>query len=394
MKKVSADRIHTVSQGILTDHVIIFDQQGSILDIDPVENHDLSTVDVKIGDIIPGFVNTHCHLELSHMKGKVDTGTSLLPFLQNVVQFRDISQEEIDQKIEDADQEMWHNGIMAVGDICNKVDTALVKSRSKIDYYSFVEMFDFMQSSMTANTIAQYEQVYKDQSTTGNNKKSKVPHAPYTVSQELLKYIAGANDDSATISIHNQETPEEDLMFRQKRGAFLEFYKNFGFSLEHFEAIGHSSIHYLTKLLNPKNKTLFVHNTCTSEADISHAQSWGNQVYWATCPNANLYIENRLPAYQRFINQSAKMTIGTDSLTSNWQLCILEEIKTILKYQSYLSFEKVLEWATLNGAEALSFQDRLGSIDIGKSPGLLHLSGATMTQNGLDIQAARVERIM
>ena len=77
-----------------------------------------------------------------------------------------------------------------------------------------------------------------------------------------------------------------------------------------------------------------------------------------------------MPEYKKFIETNAKVTIGTDSLTSNWRLSILDEMKTILKYQSYLDFETVLKWATLNGAEALGFDNILGSIDIGKAPGI------------------------
>ena len=65
------------------------------------------------------------------------------------------------------------------------------------------------------------------------------------------------------------------------------------------------------------------------------------------------------------------MTIGTDSLTSNWQLSILEEIKTIRKYASYVSLDTLLEWATINGAKALGFDHKLGSIEVGKKPGLV-----------------------
>ena len=64
------------------------------------------------------------------------------------------------------------------------------------------------------------------------------------------------------------------------------------------------------------------------------------------------------------------MTIGTDSLTSNWQLCVLEEMKTIAKYQSYVTTSQLLEWATINGARALGFDDELGSIEEGKRCGL------------------------
>lgn len=88
--------------------------------MDNAQDHDPSSVKYLKGMIVPGFVNTHCHLELSHMKGQVDTGTKLLPFLQSVVTFRDIDQDVILHAIKDGDEEMYKNGIVAVGDISNK----------------------------------------------------------------------------------------------------------------------------------------------------------------------------------------------------------------------------------------------------------------------------------
>ena len=122
--------------------------------------------------------------------------------------------------------------------------------------------------------------------------------------------------------------------------------------------------------MNPAYRTLFVHNTMTQPKDIQTAHHWSKKVYWATCPNANLYIENQLPNYQFFIDNQAIMTIGTDSLTSNWELSVLSEMKAIAKYQSYIDFETMLQWATLNGAKALGFEEDLGSFDIGKTPGV------------------------
>jgi aminodeoxyfutalosine deaminase len=158
-------------------------------------------------------------------------------------------------------------------------------------------------------------------------------------------------------------------------GGFMDFYKGFGMNLDHFKPTGQSSIHYAIDHIKPDYKTIFVHNTMTTIADIIAANEWNSHIYWATCPNANLYIENRLPNYQIFIDSNAKVTVGTDSLTSNWQLSIWEEIKTIKKYQSYVTFEQLLTWATINGAEALGYENRLGSIAVGKTPGLILISG-------------------
>ena len=273
------------------------------------------------------------------MKTKVDTGTGLIPFISAVVAYRDFPMEEILDSIAKGDQEMYEEGIVAVGDISNKLDTAAQKDKSAIQYYTFVEMFDFLQNSEAENTYKQYKTVFDGQSTSHGNKKSCVPHAPYSVSPKLFQMINETNSDDVTVSIHNQETLDENNLFLSKTGGFLDFYQSFKISLDKFQANGQTAIHYALQHMNPHCRTLFVHNTMTNVADIKAAQTWSEKVYWATCANANLYIENRLPNYQYFLDTDAKMTIGTDSLTSNWQLSVLEEMKTIARFQSYIDFE-------------------------------------------------------
>ncbi len=393
MKKYTADLIFTLTSEPLKEHVITTDDNGTILKIDALSNHDSGSVKSYNGIITPGFINTHCHLELSHMKGLVDTGTGLLEFIENVVKYRDFPQEQILDAIARADQEMYDGGIVAVGDISNKTDTATTKRKSKINYYTFVEMFDFMQSSMTEATIQQYKSVFEGHSDENGNKKSFVPHAPYTVSEGLYEHIRNENYQYDTVSIHNQETPHEDEFFLQKTGGFIDFYKQFGFSLDKFEATGQTSIHHAMKQMNAMVKTLFVHNTLTTADDIAKAHDWNFNTYWATCANANLYIENRLPNYKAFVNANAKMTIGTDSLTSNWQLSILEEMKTIKKYKSFLPFEALIAWACKNGAEALGYADSLGTIEVGKKPGLVNVTAEIDGKDGVDISNALAIRI-
>lgn len=370
MRKISADYIFPISEAPIKEGVIILDRKGKILQIDQRANHDPTSLEVYTGVLVPGFINTHCHLELSHMKGKVDTGTGLLPFLKSVVAFRDFPMEEILDAIETADNEMYEAGIVAVGDISNKLDTAEQKSKSPVRYYTFVEMFDFLQESLTEKTFHDYSKVYEGQSNHNGNQKSCVPHAPYTVSPQLFQKINAVNPSEATVSIHNQETAHEDDLFLGKTGGFIDFYQSFNFPIDHFQAIAKTSIHYAMENMNPACRTLFVHNTMTTPADIQAAHAWSDRVYWATCANANLYIENRLPYYQHFMDHQAKVTIGTDSLTSNWQLSVLEELKTIARFQSYVPLETLLRWATLNGAEALGFEADFGSFEVGKTPGI------------------------
>ena len=121
-RKISAKHILTGNGEALESKVLIVDEAGKILSIDNEADHDQSSVQRLNGFLIPGLINTHCHLELSHMKSKIPSGTGLINFISHVVKFRDIDQKIIDEAIIAADKEMFDNGIQAVGDICNKID--------------------------------------------------------------------------------------------------------------------------------------------------------------------------------------------------------------------------------------------------------------------------------
>lgn len=375
MRKITADRVFPVSAAPLENAVVIADDAGRILAIEPASQHDPASLERHRGALVPGFVNAHCHLELSHMKGRVDTGTGLIKFITGVVTQRNAAPEVIAEAIQNAENEMFANGIVAVGDISNTTDTFPVKSRGRLRYHTFVEMFDFLQDAGADKALADWLPVFEALAPALGSQKTLVPHAPYSVSRRLFAELNARTTDraAATVSIHNQETPPENDLFLQKTGGFLDFYGGFDISLAQFEASGKTAIHYALENLNPANRTLFVHNTLTTRQDIAAAHQWSQRVFWATCPNANLYIENRLPDYSAFLDTGARLAIGTDSLTSNWQLSILEEMRAIARYQSYVPFEAMLRWATLNGAEALGFEDTLGSFDAGKTPGILLL---------------------
>src|SRR5690606_32244904 len=177
------------------------------------------------------------------------------------------------------------------------------------------------------------------------------------------------------------------------KGGFPSFFGGFGMSLDHFKATGQTPVFHLLNKLDSHHKTLFVHNTLTTNAGIQAAHQWSDKVFWASCANANLYIENRLPDYRIFLKEKAKMTLGTDSLTSNWQLSIWEEIKTIRKYASYVSLTELITWATKNGAEALGFEDQLGTIETGKKPGLVALEGIREMDGHYDVEGSTSKRL-
>jgi cytosine/adenosine deaminase-related metal-dependent hydrolase len=381
MKKYTADYIFTKSSSFEENIVIIAQDNGVIIELDDVHNHDQNTIQSFSGALVPGFINTHCHLELSHMKGIIDTGTTLLPFIEQVVKYRHFEADIIANAIEQADREMYENGIVAVGDISNSLDSLRAKSTSKLFYYTFVEYFDLLNPNLTNAIIKQYDAVYEGQSDHNQNKKSAVPHAPYSVTQALFAHINAINDKNSTVSIHNQETVAENILFLTGEGAFKNFFSKINNPLLEFKPMYKPSIYYAMENMRSDQKVIFVHNTMTTKEDIEAAHRWNDQVFWATCPNANLYIENKLPDYKQFIDSNANITIGTDSLTSNWHLSIWKEIAAIKKYCSYIKLEDIMTWATINGAKALGYDAILGSFEKGKNPGIVQVD---VTKDGRD----------
>ncbi|MGQ7853101.1 amidohydrolase family protein [Pedobacter sp. WC2501] len=367
LKYFSADLIFPVSTPPIKNGVVVVNSDGEIKEVltrEDTENLDLDIVKYK-GAIVPGFINTHCHLELSHMLNQIPEQTGLVEFVQHIIKSRQGDIAEIKQAMYAADQEMFENGIVAVGDISNQISSKEVKEKSKIHYHTFIEAMGFNPDRAIAimDNVKRIKQDFKPLTT------SIVPHAPYSVSSELFKLIKEeAEKDNTFISVHNQETDNENAFFENKTGGFLDLYEFLGLDITFFEPTRKTSLQSWLPYINAQ-KTLLVHNTVSSKADIAFAKEHHNNLYWCLCPQANLYIENALPDVDLLMDENLKITLGTDSLASNHQLNILSEMLTLQKCKQ-VTFEKLLSWATINGAEFLELDQQIGTIEVGKKPGL------------------------
>ena len=360
MRYLTSDIIFTAFSSPIYDGVIVVDDDGKIADL-LEDNQQIESANLEYfrGALCPGFINTHCHLELSHLQGELAPKTGLPHFINSIGQIRKASQRRKDDALKLADSQMYNNGIVAVADISNTADSFSSKANSAIYYYTFIELF----SSNPHKAEEVFERGLK-LSELCNTPNSLTPHANYSVSLPLFEKIRHHNKGEI-ISIHSQETSEEDTMFLNGNGKLLSQLT----AKDFFKYTGKTALQSTLPLL-PESPILLVHNTFTKKEDMTEAISNFDKLYWCTCPKANLYIENQLPNYQQFIDAQVKMTIGTDSLASNDTLSILEEMKTI---QSYVSLDLLMEWACKNGAEFLGL-DALGTLKKGKMPGINYIN--------------------
>jgi len=378
----SADYILPVSDHPIKEGVVGVEEDGRITGI--YEQNAKEVLDKPItkykGVITPGFINSHCHLELSHLQGKFPKGTGLIPFIESVIRSRIAPDEEVEAAMQQADRDMLANGIVAVGDIVNKSISKTVKQKSPIYYHTYVEVLSFEPEKAKEAFEAGIECC----KTFDFQRSSITPHAPYSVSKEIYRFLKTIpKPERNLLSIHNQETEEENKFFRYKTGGFVDFYKKLNRDISFFKAQARDSIQTIVPLLPKKQPVLFVHNTYTSMKDIFFVDRFGGDVTWCLCPNANLYIENRLPKIDLFLEQDHPITLGTDSLASNDKLCILSELITLHEHFSYLHLTETIKWATINGARYLGIDEQYGSIERGKRPGLNlieHTEGLQLTK--------------
>ena len=380
---ITAPRIHNGDTWLAEGSAIEIADNGTITAItDTYPSSDTRHYD---GILCPGFVNVHCHTELSHMKGVIPEHTGLAPFLQTVSLHRN---EHTPEQKKDARfralEELYNNGIVAVGDIANTADTLDIRAEDKLHFHTFIESLGFSDTNAERSfgyATSIYEQFKAQQAGQRRLQQSITPHAPYSVSKTLFGLI-DAHAASRVIAIHNQECAAEGQFFTSKEGAIRDLLKGLGIDDTAFTPTGLSSIRSYLQWMTHNRRFIFVHNTFTPREDVQHVQALVDEAWWCLCPNANLYIEDRLPDIGMLMSETGNICIGTDSLASNHQLSVLAELRAIKGHYTDIGWDVLLRWATLNGAKALGMDDVCGSIVPGKAPGIVHIPSAD-TANGV-----------
>ena len=222
------------------------------------------------------------------------------------------------------------------------------------------------------------------------------PHSCYTMSPQLLSASADAGMERGFISYHSQESQEEEDLVRSGSGAMYENRKRSGMSTP--PVTGESSLKYFIDRLAAVRKApyeeriLLVHNVCLSQGDIDAALKVMKNVYWAICPLSNIFIHNALPPVGLMRENGLDITLGTDSLSSNDDLDMVKEIICLHENFPEVPMNEIFTWACLNGARFLMKDSELGSLSVGKRPGIVVVRN--IDADGCVTSASTSERII
>ena len=328
------------------------------------------------GVLIPGLVNAHCHLELSHLENKVTPlHNGMAGFIDQIFSWRDNSDMlECTNAMLLQDKKMFDEGIVAVGDIANSSISIDVKKKSPIHYHTFVEVMGMS----PASAQSRFENGVKLLNQFIENDLSNVSlalHAPYSISRKLVELVNAYLEINSTTSIHINESNDELVFCKRKEGSLKEVFEKYKLPVQDFDNLTRESI--LIDIVNQLTNALpfiLVHNVKTTLEEIAEANRINKNLFWCLCVNANEYITGKTPDLAIYNNDSLNVVVGTDSLASNKQLSVWEELKTICKLNNQIPFERLIKWATINGARALQLDNTIGKIKPGYAPGLVQVS--------------------
>lgn len=378
IKRIAAPFIYTSEsvEPIRNGFVEYDDNDGTIIRTGVCE--DMSAEDVLSGAIVPGFVNAHCHIELSHLHGKFYKGSGMAGFIDQINALRDWAGREVKvgltQKWMD---KMWNDGVSAMADISNDDSSFEVKATHKMYTRTFLEVFG-SEPQMCDGVMSDVTELNELADSKGID-AAPTPHSCYTMSPALLSASAAAGLAKGYISYHSQESQQEEDLLISGSGEMYENRKRNGMSTP--PVTGESSLKYFIDRLADAapapydQHILLVHNVCLKQDDIDVAKKVMRNVYWAICPLSNIFIHNALPPVDLMRKNDLTIAVGTDSLSSNDDLSMIKEIVCLKDNFQHVPMGEIFTWASLNGARFLSKDDVLGSIAPGKRPGMVLVRG-------------------
>ena len=347
---------YLLDQGrVVKNPLITLDESGRVVAVEQWERLDnIASTEFYGGALCAGFVNAHSHIELSYLRGAIASGTGFGGFAAAIGRERGkFSAEQRRQALYAADAAMWREGVQAVADIVNGESSFEMKRSSYIRYRSFAELFGLNSS------VEQMEHLAAHPNTT------ITPHSAYSLQDEAFRMAA----HSSLLSIHFLESPDEQALYRGE-GSLAEWYGRMGWQCD-FIHYG-SATRRLISSLSPDQRLLLVHGCCATDEDVEAlAQYFCNPVSWVLCPQSNSYISSLCPPVELLRRHGAHICVGTDSLASNTNLSIIEELKLLAD----VPLSERIMWATINGAKALGLEAEIGSVEEGKCPGLVLIEG-------------------
>jgi len=322
--------------------------------------------------LLPGLVNTHTHLELTHLTGK-HTEREFAGWIRGLRVLKDAtSSDEFSRSAEQGVRDGWAAGVTCVADTGSTGAPleALARLGGRGIYYQEVFGPD---PAKCAASVEELRRALDRLSPLASSLLSLgvSPHAPYTVSEPLYRAVAElARSEGWPVAMHLAESPAETEFVREGSGPFADALRARGI---HVTAHHCSPVQYLVRLgvLQRATGWLCIHCVQVDERDIEMLRHAG--VGLAHCPRSNRAHGHGTAPLAAFRRAGLRVGLGTDSVVSVGDSSLLAEAAA-----AGLDGEDALRMLTIEGARALGLEGEIGSLEVGKQADLAVLPSTAL----------------
>jgi len=322
--------------------------------------------DLGRGILLPGLVNAHCHLELSHLAGLRAGGAGFVPWVESVVASRGrIAEEDVLCATAEALRFLEDRGTVAVGDVSNALAHLDLLAASRLSGVVFLELLAFDPARAEA-VLA-----WADERTAAVLPRLRpglevrlAAHAPHSVSPALFRRLVERGGPAA---IHLAESKDETAFLAGGGGAWPAFLERRGLGHVALAPPGLSPVRYADRLGALHEHLVAAHGVQVDAADREILARRG--VHVVLCPRSNRNLAVGTADVPAFLAAGVRLALGTDSLASVETLDVLDDAVLLHREFPDLDPAAIVRMATLGGAEALGLGD-LGAIAPGKRAAL------------------------
>ncbi len=335
------------------------------------------SIDLGSVAVLPGLVNAHTHLELSHLHDRVPPATDFVQWIRGVIESRrtrpDPRSEEIMGAIHAGIAQSVSCGTALVGDISNTLATYGPLSTSVLAGVFFYELIRFNApepDAVVADACRQLDALPQ----APHVRASLAAHAPYSVAPAVFRSIheAVARSGRGPVSVHLAESAAESEFIARGTGPWRQFLEDVGAWASSWTPSGTTSVEYLDALHVLDARSLVVHGVQMTTSDLAILEARGSTL--VTCPRSNRHTGAGTPPIAAFYASGVRVAVGTDSLASTGDLSVFSELAAMRAIAPSVTAASLLESATRHGADALGFGADYGTIEPGKRGRLIAVS--------------------
>lgn len=326
-----------------------------------VTEHDLGSV-----ALLPGLVNAHTHLELSHLRHAIPEAPDFVTWARHVIRARreqpDPQAPAILEAIDRGIAACLAAGTAIVGDISNTLVPYGPLARSALAGVVFNEILRFNAPDPMAVVTHALGKV-RALPPSRDVRASLAAHAPYSVAPGVLGALRTVMDEDPTLapcSIHLAESAAEVEFVARGTGPWRQVLEEVGSWDPTWTPAGVSPVEYVDRYGCLDRRMLVVHGVQMSASDLARVA--GRKATLVACPRSNLHTGAGRPPLEAFYASGVRVAVGTDSLASTPDLNVFAELATMRALAPAVPARALLDSATWQGARALGFGGAFGAL--------------------------------